>query len=412
MARGSRLYVLCGNAAYNRGDRGNLSAQLDLLQRSIPGAEITCDSFRAAVDRDWYPAHVVQRGMFLSKDQVTGLARADVVVWGGGALLADNAARTLVPYWLGIIGFVKRVLRKPIMAWAQGLVLQTRLGRLLAREALQMTDLITVRDRNSWETLQRLGPLNVPAEQTADPAILIEPADARRGAEMLRSLGARPGEEPIFAVTPTFWPFYHRPSDVVPYFHSARVPFRRTHDQEQGERIEAFLTALARVCDGLVTEHGARVIVVPRYPVPPWKDVPLLQSMRHRARNRERIVVVEQDDRPPRDFLAMYRLFDLVLSTALHDSIFATALEVPCVQLHYEPKGRDLFLELDAGDRLADWEVLFQPGGVDEVLAMVRRTRTRWPELRARMAPHRARLREGAHRNVELLAELVERRRR
>ena len=78
-----KIYILCGNATYNRGDRGNLTAQLDLLLERFPGADITIDSFRKDIDEHWYPVRVIERGAFLSFKQLAYLARADVVVWGG-----------------------------------------------------------------------------------------------------------------------------------------------------------------------------------------------------------------------------------------------------------------------------------------------------------------------------------------
>jgi hypothetical protein len=60
------LYILCGNATFNRGDRVNLLAQIQLLKHKFPDADINVDSFRPEVDQAWYGVRVVKRSWFLS----------------------------------------------------------------------------------------------------------------------------------------------------------------------------------------------------------------------------------------------------------------------------------------------------------------------------------------------------------
>lgn len=404
------LYVLCGNAAYNRGDRGNLSAQIALLRERFPDANIVVDSFRADVDRGWYSAEVVQRGAFLGREQIERLASADVVIWGGGALVCDNAARTLIPYWLAVILFVKRVLRKPVMAWAQGLVVTTKLGARLGRLALNEVDTITVRDRNSFETLERIGATRPPRERTADPALLVKPASPERGRALLASIGFDPSRDRIFAITPTFWPFYHDASDIIPFFHSERWPRRRTHLDRSSDRVEAFVDVLARIATRLVDGHQGRVLLIPRYPTRPWRDLEFLGEVRKRSRRPDDVFVLEEDRASPEEYLAMFHSFACLVSTALHDAIFATAMQVPCVQFYYEPKGRDFFEELGAADRTCDWEMLFREGAEDQVSTMVRDTMESWETHKERMSPHRERLMASARRNADILEDLVRRR--
>ncbi len=94
----TRICILCGNAAHNRGDRANLSAQISLLRTRLPDADITVCSDRPDIDKSWYGVTIVPRGMPCSLRLFHALKKADVVVWGGGALIADNAGRLLIPY--------------------------------------------------------------------------------------------------------------------------------------------------------------------------------------------------------------------------------------------------------------------------------------------------------------------------
>lgn len=400
-SRRTNIHVLCGNAAYNKGDRGNLSAQIGLLRRRFPAAHLSLDSLRPEVDQGWYDAEVVRRGRFLSWPQLRCLLKADVVVWGGGALLADNACRLLIPFWFVIIAFVRLGLRKPVMAWAQGLIVETRLGAFFARRTLALCDAITVRDENSLQTVRDLGPFRVPVTKTADPAILIEAAPAAVGRRVLDDLGVDPGRR-LFVISPTYWPFYHDRRDLLPFIFA-----RDGRDGRRAAEVAAHDEALRELACRLIAEYQAQVLFLPRYPCEPWRDVQYLRRIVGAV--GAGAFVLTRDDLPPPDYLALYHHADLLVSTALHDVIFATAMNLPCVQLYYEPKGRDFFGELSAAERMLDWSVLTEPGGIDRIMRLVRRTLEDSAGVLARAAPHIARLKLLAQQNAEVLSGLLDR---
>ena len=127
-----RFVILCGDATYNRGDRGNLTSQLDLIRTQFPDAHITVDSFRPEVDKHWYEAEVLSRSLKSWRSHLKAILRADAVIWGGGALLVDHSSRIKIPYWTVRIALIK-CLRKPVMVWAQGMIIKTRLSAVLTK---------------------------------------------------------------------------------------------------------------------------------------------------------------------------------------------------------------------------------------------------------------------------------------
>ena len=369
MRNGLRLiYVLCGNAAYNRGDRGNLLTQLRLLHEAWPGAQIVIDSYRPEVDSKWYDAIVIKRGFFLTWQQWQYLKRADVVVWGGGALIADNSCRTIIPYWLAVITLIKKVLRKPVMAWAHGLVVETKLGAVLAKLTLNQVDMITVRDGDSMRTLQRIGATRPPHYLTADPAMLIKPSSYEVGERLLIKAGVTLGRErKLVAISLTFWPFYHKRNDIIPYMFARKLGLRGSR---YARGLAKFKKAVTELIDRLIERQSVDVILMPRYPSGLWDDLKHLDDIRQRSRYKKNVFIYQGDEVPPVDYLAMWRVFNLVISVALHDALFAIALNRPCVQLYYEPKGRDLADELEADDYMCDWSVLFAAGGLERIVDM------------------------------------------
>lgn len=364
------IYVLCGNAAYNRGDRGNLLTQLRLLRAAWPSAQIVIDSYRPDVDSKWYDAIVIKRGVFLTWQQWQYLRRADVVVWGGGALIADNSCRTIIPYWLAVITLIKKVLHKPVMAWAHGLVVETRLGAVLARLTLNQVDMITVRDRDSMKTLRRIGAIKPPHYLTADPAMLIKPSTAEMGVRLLKKAGVPLGRaRKLVAISLTFWPFYHKRNDIIPYMFARKIGLRRSR---YACDLERFKKAATELIDGLVEQQSVDVVLMPRYPSGLWDDLKHLDDIRQRSQYKKHVTIYRGDEASPADYLAMWRIFDLVISVALHDALFAIALNRPCVQLYYEAKGRDLAEELGADDYMCHWSALFEAGGLERILSMAK----------------------------------------
>src|SRR5690606_27767209 len=163
-----------------------------------PNATLVVDSSRPEIDRHWYDAVILRRGIIPNAEQRYWLKKADIVICGGGALLADNSCRLLVPYWFFLLAYVKKILRKPLMVWANGLVLETSLGQLLAKHALNFADCITVRDIGSYNLCKMLG-VSSPYEQTADPAMLLSPGPKEDGEAILKAEGI-PMDRPIFCI--------------------------------------------------------------------------------------------------------------------------------------------------------------------------------------------------------------------
>jgi polysaccharide pyruvyl transferase WcaK-like protein len=330
----------------------------------------------------------------LSREQREGLKRADLVVWGGGALLADNACRTLVPFWFLVITYVKLVLRKPVVTWAHGLVLNTRLGRLLARRTLEMTDSITVRDANSLEAAVNCGVPRERVRKTADPAITLAPGPTSAGRKILADLGISL-TRPVFVISPTFWHLYHKSNDIIPYIFAQRLRGRARRNQDEFTRYCAGLSGIVDRC----VARGADVLFLPRYPCPPWKDVELLQEIA--AGRPDRVFVLTRDDYPPADYFAIFRVASLVISVALHDAMFAISQLTPCLNLYYEPKGSDFYREIGLDEFAPPWTEMLSEEGLARIDLLITRLLEEWPQRRTTVAAARQRLVTAASANLE-----------
>ncbi|MBI3332173.1 polysaccharide pyruvyl transferase family protein [Candidatus Peregrinibacteria bacterium] len=397
--------ILCGNAAFNRGDRANLASQIALLKSEFPGCRIIVGSYRAQIDREWYDAEVIPRGKIFSRALFRAIKESDAVIFGGGALLADNAGRLLIPYWLCIIAFVRFILKKPVMAWAHGIVLETKLGKFLARILLNITESVTVRDHDSLDQLRALK-LKVRPHLTADPAILIEPSSPHVGEKLLQEQAVTKDRRPLFAIAPTFWHLYHRPGDLLPYQWARSLGLRRDRSEKE---FKEYTEALAHLCDRLIARFHCRILFLPRYPAAPWKEEERLALVRTTSLSPEDITVFKGDDHPPRDYFSMWHHFDCLISVALHDAIIATALKIPCVHISYEPKGRSFFERISALDRIISYERFLKPEGPEAVTELTVRTLERWPKLLPYLDRSVEALQEAAQANALHLKRMMER---
>jgi polysaccharide pyruvyl transferase WcaK-like protein len=357
------------------------------------------------MDKKWYPADVVGRGMILSREQIRHIRRSDVVVWGGGALLADNASRAKIPYWFLIILFLKWFMRKPIMAWAQGLVIESGIGSVLGRMALNKTDLITVRDQHSFSTLKRIRATGPPHYLTADPAVLLRAAAPETGRKILQAEEIPTDGTPLFAMALTFNPFHYNPKDWIPYMVAKSLGLRK---EKKGGKMPALKKILARLGDELIAKYDCNVVLIPTYPAPWENDIQHLEDMIHLSKHRHRMFCIRQDVYPPHEYLAMWHHLHLVVAIPMHHSIFSAIMDVPCVALYYEPKGRDFLSSIDGTDRSLDVNTLFESGGLDKTLDVIDDTLANWREYSNRSHPLFEQMKARARKNADYLSGLLE----
>ncbi|MBY0407918.1 MAG: polysaccharide pyruvyl transferase family protein, partial [Rickettsiales bacterium] len=293
------------------------------------------------------------------------------------------------------------VLGRPVMAWAHGIVLHTEMGTVLGTLALNLPNVITVRDQGSYARVKRL-PVLRPVFQTADPAILLEASPKETGDAILRDMGM--GDKPVIAIAPTYWHMYHEPEDWLPYPMGRRT-FERSKKRQL--MVKNYNAGLARLCDALAERYGADILLLPRYPGNEWNDLRYMHDIRAQCTQQASIHIFTADSYAPKDYYALWHSFNLLVGVALHDAIFATAFERPCVHLYYESKGKDFFEALQSGERLLHWRALLEEGGTERILEVVEHTLAHWEDIRARTAPHRERLRSEARKNLDHLEALV-----
>lgn len=290
----------------NAGDEAILAAMIQSFKQLDPSIRLIvlsgdpAETERShgvdALDRLNYPA------------LAAALARSQLLISGGGSLLQDVTSRRSIYYYLSIL-FMAQQLRVPIMFYAQGVgPVRNAFARGAIRHLASKADLITLRDRGSYEELKALGIHEPPTYVTADPVLALTQPDLMEGQALLQQAGLDLSK-PLVGLSVRFW-----------------------------SQHKAYFSVLARFCDELVRGYDAQIVF---FPMQYARDIQAAHLVT--AQMTEQAVVLEARLNTV-SLLSLVGSFDLVLGIRLHALLFACLMGVPFMGLSYDPK-IDRFLD-------------------------------------------------------------------
>ena len=226
------------------------------------------------------------------------IARADVVVSGGGGLLQNATSLRSLFYYAGILRTAIRSGRKA-MTFAQSIGPLDFIGRRVVAEFCRGVSAATVRDARSARLLRSLLP-GVDVRLTADPVFLYDPPVLQQSA--LAELGLGPASDPLVVVC------------------------------VRGSRAFGDVaTVVAEAADRLALEHGARIAFVPFGGA---ADADAATVVMRKCRCRPTLI-------PAGDLgtvAAIIAQARLVIGMRLHSLILAVRAGVPFLAVAYDPK--------------------------------------------------------------------------
>ncbi|MGI9861408.1 polysaccharide pyruvyl transferase CsaB [Moorella naiadis] len=283
----------------NVGDEAVLYSIIAALRDLAPDLELTVLSRNPAQTAASYGVQAVDRWHLA---RVAGAIRqADLVLSGGGSLFQDVTGPKSLLYYLGIV-LLARLWRKPVVIYAQGLgPLQRRWSRWLTRRVLNEVQLITLRDSESRQLLEKLGIRRPPVYVTADPVLGLDPGamDLQPGDAKWEQLKLT---SPVVGIAVRSWP-------------------------GAGE----CWPPLARVADDLVA-GGWQVLFLPfHFPA----DVDACRQVA-RLMHNPAVIIKENLDLPT--WLGLTGRLQFLIGMRLHALILAAIMEVPFLALPYDPK--------------------------------------------------------------------------
>ena len=159
-------YFGCGNL----GDETNLVQLVRFIKQNFSQAEISVITSAPAASAKELNVHTT--GKFNLIGIINALARADILIGGGGSLFQDRTSLRSLLYYAGFV-FLARLFGVKVFLYGQGIgPVHSRMGKLISEWALSMSDVITVRDRLSIITLAELNVRAPEVHVTAEPLLL------------------------------------------------------------------------------------------------------------------------------------------------------------------------------------------------------------------------------------------------
>ncbi|HTU82742.1 MAG TPA: polysaccharide pyruvyl transferase CsaB [Candidatus Acidoferrales bacterium] len=347
----------------NLGDEALLEVIVDRIGRRFPGVEVEVLSQTPGATQAAFGVAATPRWEWRRVREA--IARADVVVSGGGGLLQNATSTRSLVYYTAVLREAIAAKRKA-MIFAQSIGPLDVWGRFLVRRFCRGVARATVRDERSRELLHALLP-KTEIERTADPVFLYDAADEAIDLSA-EGLGPESGRYAVVSVRKA-----SGARDVVPL--------------------------LRRAVDRLSERHGIRVAFLPLGGSP---DAEISTDVIRLCKSAPVLLPAC----PLARAAAAIRGAHVVLGMRLHALILAARYAVPFLALAYDPKVAALCEDLRYplaplwkadGPHLADTDV------DDLVDALVERRDELGAHLRARVDVVRA----SAERNFDVLGELL-----
>ncbi len=279
----------------NLGDEALLEVIVERIRRRFPSAQLEVLSATPQMTAASHDVESTPRWDWRAIR--AAIARADVVLSGGGGLLQNATSLRSLLYYAGILREAIRARRKT-MVFAQSIGPLDFWGRLVVRNFAKGLDRATVRDDRSGRLLHELVP-RTPIEHTADPVFLYE-APQGGGDLSGEGLGAESG----------------------PY---AVISVRKAAAFRDGPAL------LGRIADRLALHHGIRAAFLPLGGAP---DAAMSTDVIRRCTSNPVLL--------PECTLAkaasILRGSYVVVGMRLHSLVLAARYAVPFLGIAYDPK--------------------------------------------------------------------------
>lgn len=291
----------------NAGDEALLAAITSSIHKLEPQAEFVVFSGSPTRTAE---LHGIRAVNYLNPfSLLRELMGVDLLISGGGSIFQDVTSTRSLSYYISVVALA-RLLRKPVIFYAQGVgPINRSFSKLLMRLVGNRVNLITLRDHDSRQYLEKLKVTRPPLIVTADPVFALEPGPVDE-ANMQKLLGENfSANKPLVGVSVRKWKY-----------------------------LQGYHDNLARLLDELAGS-GYQVVFIPMaYPDDIVESQQVAQLMQHDAGIIEKNLTSTEH-------LALISHLDLMIGMRLHALIFAASRGVPLAGISYDPK-IDSFLDL------------------------------------------------------------------
>ncbi len=299
------------------------------------------------------------------------MKRARVFIYGGGNLLQDNTSTRSLLFYLGTVWLAKKQKLK-VMFYANGIgPLKEKVNRLLTKKIMNKVDVITLREKLSYEELKHMEISMPRILLTADAALTVTHKPGSPSYDIPGSAGDN-GNTPMIGISLRKYP---------------------GHEKVEHEKYENIISRLA---DHMAQKYGILPVFIPmQYP----DDVPILDNVAAKMTSRNHVIHKKLSVNETYELISR---MDMIIGMRLHALVFAAGAGVPMIGLVYDPKIQgflDYINQPSAGDvRNLDFDVLKE---------MVEDVWNRKQEISSQLIVDSIPLKEKAKDNARVAVELI-----
>ena len=287
----------------NLGDEAVLLAIIQGIKKSQPKASLTILSKNPEQTKAAYRIKAIGRYQFFSI--IKNIIQSDVFVSGGGTLLQNSTSNLSLFYYVSLI-YLAKLFGKKTVIFAQGFgPLKGAFATGIVASILSSVDLITIRDRASFEHLKTLCPKHQNLHLTADPAFLLEQPSPGEVGVLQNVEGLKKIDQPLLGVV-----------------------IRNV----KGVKSKAFINNLARAIDSIAVKHNLMPVIVS---FQPKNDSIIAERLIKELKTKSLSVSTKFT---PTQAIALFSKFNFVIGVRLHALIFAAINNVPMIGISYDPK--------------------------------------------------------------------------
>lgn len=285
----------------NSGDDAILKAIVKDLKEFNKDLDITVLSNNPAKTESMYPVKAVNRFRF--KEVICAIKKSSLLISGGGSLLQDITSTRSLLYYLAVMTIAK-LYGKRVMVYANGIgPINKNINRVLTKWVLNRADLITLRDEDSREYLEKMKVKNREIYVTADPVFTLDPSSEKVVDKILINENIPKGYNLIGI--------------------SVR-PWKNANNLEE---------IISKTIDYIIKNHGVKVVIIPmHYP----EDLEI--SLNILSRVKEDGCFVLRQKYSVEEIMGVIKRLDVIVAMRLHSLIYAATQSVPMVGLVYDPK--------------------------------------------------------------------------
>ncbi len=358
--------MLAGYYGFNNsGDEALITAIIDSLRKENQALRILLVSKNPKAATEKYGVFSINRSDFLKIRKYMKLSR--LFVYGGGSIIQDITSTQSLIYYSTLLAFAKSLGLK-IMLYANGIGPITKKRNIpLAKAALQLCDVITLREEESLAVLTKLGIEEKEVILSCDATLSLLPASKEKIKAVCTKEKLDMGKK---------------------YF---VLSFRYWKSMDPG-----FVPKIAAVIDSISTSYGLTPLFVPmQYP----DDATLCKEVMARLRVTAEII---KNELPVHELLGIIGLAEFVIAMRLHTLVYAFSVGKPLIGLVYDPKIK-AFMEYIKQPYYTSIDSLDK----DKVLQMAAEIMKEYAQIKKEISESAARLKEMSNKDAAIAMRLL-----